>query len=78
MDLDPHPHLVFRLDLDPDPHTTDADPKHCFPGRKTNTTIGFGHSAMHKVVLGPARVIRQLKNGAHSLRGGLSSSTVIT
>ncbi len=42
-----------------------------FPGRKTCATIGFGFSAMHKVVLWPAWVIMQLENGLHSHGGGL-------
>ncbi len=45
-----------------------------FPGRKTDATIGLGLNVMHKVVLGPARVIRQLENRAHSHSGGLSPS----
>ncbi len=45
-----------------------------FPGRKTVATIGFGLHAMHKAVLGSARVIRQLENTAHSHSGGLSPS----
>ncbi len=45
-----------------------------FLGRKTDATIGFGLKAMHKVVLGPAQVIRQLENRAHSHSGWLSPS----
>jgi hypothetical protein len=36
------------------------------PRRKTDATIGFGLGAIHKVVLGPVQVIRQLLNRAHS------------
>jgi hypothetical protein len=37
--------------------------------------LPIGLSTMHKVVLGSARVIRQLENVAHSHSGGLSPST---
>ncbi len=40
-----------------------------FPGRKMDTNIGSGLSARQKVVMGPAWVIRQLENRAHSHSG---------
>ncbi len=46
-----------------------------FPGRKMDATIGFGLRVMHKMVLRPARVIRQLENRAHLHSRGLSPST---
>jgi hypothetical protein len=37
--------------------------------KKMDANIGFGLGAMHKVVLGLARMIRQLENRAHSHSG---------
>jgi hypothetical protein len=48
------------------------------PGRKIEATIGYGLDAMHKLVLGPAQVIRQLEEREHSHSGGLSPSTIGT